>query len=537
MTKKVFYLYIFLFAIFLSAYILFLGAYPLLDIDETRYVSMASDMFADKNYMTLILNGEFFFEKPPLFFWLEILSFKILGVSEFSARLPVVLISLLPLFLLISLSRKVKDDRFAFTAGASLLTFLEYMIITKLAILDGVFASLVSASIFFYFYTFFCIEKYKKYFWILAYLFSGLAVLAKGIPGAILPFIVVFISSIVFKTYKETFKYLWTIVFFFLAVLPWHIFMMINYGDYFFAEYIIKHHILRFLGSDIIHRNEPFYFYFLVLLWGLFPHIFVIIPKTTETFKQIFASKKFEFDYKKDDFSKFLALNFIAALSILLFFSTSKAKLITYILPVYPFIAPLCAYIWLKYIDFGSKLTDKFLYGFSFLLVFCALFSPLAGFFMDKTLYSSFFNVQLTAQIIFLIYALFGIFFLYKKDRLKLFISFLVFSSLLFGFLTVRIYQFEYTFGQNDLMKFASLAKENNLKIAAFGTGYKYSLLYYGDKREVLFLAKNEISKLYKALENQNYIVIVKNKLLKNIPLKTKIKGYKYSILEGSYVK
>ena len=48
-----------------------IGNYALMDVDETRYVSMARDMFNTKDFMTLYLNGEFFFEKPPLFFWLE----------------------------------------------------------------------------------------------------------------------------------------------------------------------------------------------------------------------------------------------------------------------------------------------------------------------------------------------------------------------------------------------------------------------------------------------------------------------------------
>ena len=42
-----------------------IGNYALMDVDETRYVSMARDMFNTKDFMTLYLNGEYFFEKPP----------------------------------------------------------------------------------------------------------------------------------------------------------------------------------------------------------------------------------------------------------------------------------------------------------------------------------------------------------------------------------------------------------------------------------------------------------------------------------------
>ena len=56
-----------------------IGNYALMDVDETRYVSMARDMFNTKDFMTLYLNGEFFFEKPPLYFWLECFSFALFG--------------------------------------------------------------------------------------------------------------------------------------------------------------------------------------------------------------------------------------------------------------------------------------------------------------------------------------------------------------------------------------------------------------------------------------------------------------------------
>lgn len=274
-----------------------LGAYPLLDVDETRYVNMAREMFQTKDFLTLYLNGDYFFEKPPLFFWLECLSFKLFGVvSELSARLPIVLLSLLPAGLLLFLCRKVKGDKFAIITTATLFTSLEYIFLTKIAILDSVLTSFVVSSVLCYFYTFYVEEKNKKYFWLFTYVFAALAVLAKGIPGIAIPALTIGISTIVFKTYKETLKCSWGILVFLLITLPWHLIMLKMYGSVFFDEYIIKHHILRFLGSEIIDRNQPWYFYVLTLSWGLFPHIFVLLTK----FKDI--------DLK----DKFLTLNFIA---------------------------------------------------------------------------------------------------------------------------------------------------------------------------------------------------------------------------------
>ena len=80
-------------------------AYPLMDTDETRYVSMARDMYNNKEFLTLYLNGEYFFEKPPLYFWIECLSFWLFKtINEFSARFPVALLGSMTCFLVYFMS-------------------------------------------------------------------------------------------------------------------------------------------------------------------------------------------------------------------------------------------------------------------------------------------------------------------------------------------------------------------------------------------------------------------------------------------------
>ena len=69
-----------------------LGLYPLIDIDETRYVNMSRDMFFLKDYVTPYLNFENFLEKPPLYFWLNVVAYHIFNdtgifVSRFATAL------------------------------------------------------------------------------------------------------------------------------------------------------------------------------------------------------------------------------------------------------------------------------------------------------------------------------------------------------------------------------------------------------------------------------------------------------------------
>ena len=112
-------------------------AYALMDVDETRYVSMAEDMYRSKNFLTLYLNHQYFFEKPPLYFWGECLSFAIFGkINEFTARFPVALYGTLSCFLTYFMGRKLVSRTYGVVAALIQATSMEFLILAKFAILD-----------------------------------------------------------------------------------------------------------------------------------------------------------------------------------------------------------------------------------------------------------------------------------------------------------------------------------------------------------------------------------------------------------------
>lgn len=504
-----------------------LGSYPLLDVDETRYVDMARGMFNSKDYLTLYLNREYFFEKPPLYFWLECISFHIFGgrINEWTARLPIVILSLLPTGFLIALCRKIKNDLFAIVTTTVLFTSLEYVILTKIAILDSVLTSLVACSVLCYFLTFFVQDKNKKYFWILTYIFSGLAVMAKGIPGVAIPALIIFVSSFVFKSWKETFKYSWGILLFLLLTLPWHIIMLKMYPHLFFREYIYKHHILRFLGSKVIGRVHPWYFLIVTLLWGLFPHIFVL-------FSKIKPPEDFKLNLK-DDYTKFMILNSIAVVTILLFFSSSATKLITYILPIYPFFAVLIGAIWYKFINYDDRAVKISLIVLNTIfsiaaigMIFCAMFLP-------PEIYIKFQQVQKVSLFTLIPFSILNWIFILKNMRLKLFMSLGLMMALTLGIVTPCAFNFIYAFGQDDLMNFAQYARENKYTISTYLTGGRFSLLYYSHQPKIIFKTEEDTNWLRQELKKKNNIVIARNREIQNLPLKIKKRGIKYSIIQG----
>src|SRR4051812_41246566 len=76
-----------LLAIVSTIFVYFFGlTIPLLGPDEPRYAQVAREMFERGDWVTPTLGGFNWFEKPALLYWLEIVFFKVFGVSEFAAR-------------------------------------------------------------------------------------------------------------------------------------------------------------------------------------------------------------------------------------------------------------------------------------------------------------------------------------------------------------------------------------------------------------------------------------------------------------------
>lgn len=487
-------------------------AYALMDVDESRYVSMSKDMFNTKDFLTLYLNNEYFFEKPPLYFWGECLSFAIFGkINEFTARFPVALYGTMCAFLTYFMGRKIVSRAYGVVSALILATSLEFVILAKFAILDIVVATCVWFSVAFGMLTCFCEEKNKKYFWWLFYFFSGLAVMAKGIPGFVIPFGSMFFISIANKNFKEIFKpqyFLVGFVIFFAVTLPWHIVMLKIHDPLFFNEYIIKHHIERFLGAPEIGRVQPFYFYFLTILWGFFPWILSCLVVLV---RKIMLK---DFNFKElNNTRKFLLFNGIVAILTVLFFSSSKTKLITYILPIYPALACLGGYLWVNYMQKGeySRLINKTVYiigGIFITASIVAIFTPI---FLPTEL-----NLDIApakSLCIGLLFAcgLASILFAKREKFSAVFFTYVIFMLCLSAFGTEKFFNIDYTFGQNDLLRYAKFAKDNDKTMTAYRFSHKYSLIYYGGK-PVEYGKQYEISDLKQALNKNNNLVIIPHK-------------------------
>lgn len=529
-----------------------IGTYSLMDVDETRYVAMSRDMFNTKDFLTLYLNGQYFFEKPPLYFWQECLSFALWGgkVNEWTARFPVALLGFIFSFVVYFTSRKRVSRRFGVFTSLILATSLEFIMLAKYAILDIVLTFYVGLALVCYFQVYFCQENHKKFYWWAFYFFTGLAVMAKGIPGIAIPFGTVFFTSIMAKKFKEIFKPLYIIpgaIIFLLIVLPWHIIMFKKYDPLFYNEYIIKHHLHRFLNTanNEIGRKQPFYYYFLVVLWGFIPWIFsmiaVFVDKIKNWGKLHYVEKVRNFDFSSmDNVHKALALCWVTVFWIMFFFSSSSTKLATYILPIYYPLAIIVGLMWQDYVD--KKKHEKpinisvQIFGWICLVAgFAAMFTQ---YYLPAQLNDDIAGIKWFALICLIVFGLGSLLFVKYKKYVGVFIFYVLFMTVISAFATEEFFEVDYRFGQQDLVEFAKYAKDYNYKISSFNMDRKYSLLYYNDEKVdynsntglTVDSVKNDLNKM-------DYVIIIRNKEMYEIEGKLDydvIKvGRRYTMIKG----
>jgi 4-amino-4-deoxy-L-arabinose transferase-like glycosyltransferase len=304
-----------------------LGVRPFANPDEGRYVEIPREMVATGDYVTPRLNSLKYFEKPPLFYWLQATSLKAFGVNETSMRLWTVVFAILGCLSVFLVGYAFYSSEAGLAASALLATNVLYYTHSRLIIIDLVFSTLLSGALWCFFVLFVRKDKPKhcKKIITLMYALAALACLAKGLAGVLLPGLVAFLWIAVTRNWKKIpeMLYLPGIIVFLIIFLPWHMIVAHRNPD-FFHFYFVVEHLLRYT-TKIHDRYQPIWFFLPVLLTGLLPWTGFALVAIKNTWTDIKT--------KSELYSENIFL-FCWIFGIFTFFSFSNSKLIPYILPV-----------------------------------------------------------------------------------------------------------------------------------------------------------------------------------------------------------
>ena len=278
MTNRKFYpLLIVISAIFF--FIPFLGSVHLFDWDEINFAESAREMIVSGNFSRVQIDFHPFWEKPPLFFWMQALSMKLFGINEFAARFPNAVIGIFSLITLYFIGKRLYDEKFGLLwALAYLGSFLPHLYF-KSGIIDPFFNYFIFLSVIFLAKSIREDGESKG----LRYAFFagisiGLATLTKGPVGILIEGISVFVywATLKFKKISEWKNILVFSISCLVIASLWFVPEMINNGFWFIREFL-KYQVDLFL-KPVAGHSGPFYYHFLIVFLGCFPISVLALP-------------------------------------------------------------------------------------------------------------------------------------------------------------------------------------------------------------------------------------------------------------------
>jgi 4-amino-4-deoxy-L-arabinose transferase-like glycosyltransferase len=292
--------------------------------DEGRYVEISREMSVTGDFVTPKLNGLKYFEKPPLFYWMQAGAIKVFGINETSMRFWTVFFAVLGCLGVFLIGSRCYSNAVGLMSSAILATNILYYAHSRLIILDLVTSVLMSGTLWCFFFAF-VRGNCRKSIIMAMYVFSALTCLSKGLVGVILPGFVGCLWIAFTKNWSKIKQILHVpgILVFLAIFLPWHILAAAR-NDGFLYFYFIMEHFLRYT-TTIHHRYQPFWFFVPILLVGFMPWTGFSLVAIKNAFKKIQNSE-----------NVFLMCWIFGILG---FFSFSNSKLIPYILPILPPIA------------------------------------------------------------------------------------------------------------------------------------------------------------------------------------------------------
>ncbi len=255
-----------------------LGSVHLFDWDEINFAESAREMILTGNYAKVQVNFRPFWEKPPLFIWMQALSMKVFGVNEFAARFPNVICGFLTLMALFHLGRKYFNARLGWLWVLAFLGSFTPHLYFKTGIIDPWFNLFIFLSLMMIAEGSTATGKQRSISFLLGGLFIGLALLTKG-PVSILVILLCLGVMLVWRRFKFFFNFK-DVVIYSLACIAvsfiWYGVEVMKNGLWFIQEFIQYQQELA--SQSVATHGQPWYYHPLVLLFGAFPASVIAIP-------------------------------------------------------------------------------------------------------------------------------------------------------------------------------------------------------------------------------------------------------------------
>src|SRR6266853_2802315 len=291
-------LFIILIALATLLHVATVGSGDLYSQTEGQYAGAAREMVETHHWLLPTNNGAPRLQKPPLLYWLIIISFKLFGVNAATARLPVALAVVASTALIFLIGEKLADYWRGFIAGLIYLSLCGTFLLARIVMPEPVVSAFIAGAIF-------CtIGGYQRRrnrriwfagFWIC----SAFACLTKGLLGIAYPVAVFVLLSIFYREARIRFRALlrWEYVLIFLLILaPWHIWAQWHFPHYF--RYVRSEWLGHLRGlTDETHDflGAPAYQFVILHVAWWFPWSIALLPGVIFAWRRVTRPREINF--------------------------------------------------------------------------------------------------------------------------------------------------------------------------------------------------------------------------------------------------
>ncbi|HZZ77219.1 MAG TPA: phospholipid carrier-dependent glycosyltransferase [Gemmataceae bacterium] len=303
-------------------------AFPLFEPDEGRYAQIPREMLTAGEWIVPTLQGGPYLDKPPLFYWLVMLSYTLFGYHDWAARLIPALSMQGTVLLIYLLGRRMVGERSA-CWGALLLTVSPIFLgVGRLLVLDGVLTFWITLALLAA-YLGQADTRLKTGWWCAAAIACGLGVLTKGPVAMVLTLIPLWTQRRLVASAPISWRGWLGFGMVVVAInLPWYTAVCWQRPE--FVRYFLwQHNVERFV--EPFDHVRPVWFYVPILLFGLLPTLSFARP----LWRFLTSTNAAESQQRCPALGYLL----LAGTWCVFFFSLAGSKLPTYILPAFP---PFC---------------------------------------------------------------------------------------------------------------------------------------------------------------------------------------------------
>jgi 4-amino-4-deoxy-L-arabinose transferase-like glycosyltransferase len=318
------------------------------DVDAVQ-AQIARNMLESGDWVTARLDGVPYLEKAPLVYWMMAASYRVLGVHDWAARLPLAIAVVLLCWVTFRFGRWAFGDNAGMFAGLALGTCLGLWLFTRILIPDAMVTLTITASIWAWLRLLEPDEEHRFRWAAVLGVSLGIGLLLKGLIAVVFPAL----ASFVFMALtRQLFSWrawnkinLWLVALIAIAIAaPWHVLATLHNPPYFafnlhsgpgeyrgfFWFYFFNEHILRFLNLRYPrdYNTVPRIWFWLFNLAWLFPWSAYLVGVVKSPYRPDSRAGR----------ARLMAICWIGVVMVFFTFSTTQEY---YSMPIYPALALL----------------------------------------------------------------------------------------------------------------------------------------------------------------------------------------------------